>query len=145
MPQPLSNILEKNTTKISTRIEAINRFIENSWDVHINYSPVVYYKNWKEDYLKLFEEVNNTVKYKEKVKCEVIMLTHNKNLHDINLQKGLLKEEQFLWIPSIQEEKISQYGGNNVRYKKDLKSKLIEEFKELHNKNNSWCTIRYIF
>lgn len=145
MPQNISDILEKNTSNISIRIDAINRFIENGWDVHINYSPVVYYEGWEKDYKLLFEEVNDKVKYKNVVKAEVIFLTHNKSLRNTNLKLGKLEEEKLLWNPSIQEEKVSEYGGVNVRYEWRFKNELIKKFKELHNEKNSWCDIRYIF
>ena len=53
--------------------------------------------------------------------------------------------EKDLWVPGKQEAKISQYGGENVRYKLGLKSEYIEQFKELHNSNVPWNKIRYIF
>ena len=53
--------------------------------------------------------------------------------------------EDDLWAPEKQEAKISQYGGENVRYKLGLKSEYIQEFKELHNQIIPWNTIRYIF
>jgi hypothetical protein len=50
-----------------------------------------------------------------------------------------------MWVPSIQEEKISQYGGNNVRYKHQFKSELIKRFKEVFVKHFDEEQIRYIF
>ena len=47
--------------------------------------------------------------------------------------------------PNIQENKISSYGGNNLRYKFQLKEKYITQFKKLHNEIIPWNTIRYIF
>lgn len=145
MPQSISDILEPNTTKIHIRIEAIDRFIEAGWDVHINFSPVIYTKDWKEQYEELFNLINEKVKYKDKVKCEVIFLTHNEYLHNRNLQLGLDKIEDILWQPDIQEVKTSQYGGENIRYQWQFKNELIADFKELHNQIIPWCTIRYIF
>jgi hypothetical protein len=40
---------------------------------------------------------------------------HNANLHKINLKK-ILKQEEILWTLENQEQKISQYGGSNLRY-----------------------------
>lgn len=44
----------------------------------------------------------------------------------------------------IRENKRSQYGGDNIRYKWQLKAKWIEEFKELLKKELD-IPIRYIF
>jgi spore photoproduct lyase len=146
MPQNYSNLLEPNTSKIIDRIKAINDFIDAGYDVHINFSPVIVTENWLKEYKILFEAVNDIVKEenKQSVKAEVIFLTHNNNKHLDNLKNNLTGEE-LLWNPEIQENKISQYGGLNIRYKHYLKSQYIEQFKEVHNKVISWNKIRYIF
>jgi spore photoproduct lyase len=146
MPQRLSNILEPKSALIIERIKAINTFIEAGYDVHINYSPVVLYVGWETDYVELFKLVDNNVKkeYKEQVKAEVIFLTHNRKKHFDNL--GIdAKAEQLLYIPHLQEEKTSQYGGINLRYKAHIKAIEIEKFRELHRRVIPWNTIRYIF
>ena len=45
----------------------------------------------------------------------------------------------------LKENKTSEYGGNNVRYKRDLKRHSIRQFKRIHNEIIPWNTIRYIF
>ena len=144
MPQKISSILEPNTSEIIDRIKAIDAFIEAGYDVHVNYSPVVIYPGWQEDYEELFEMMNHYVEYKELVKAEVIFLTHNESKHLYNLEKNIPGEE-LLWTPEIQEYKTSQYGGRNLRYRHHLKADYIKEFKEIHNRIISWNTIRYIF
>jgi spore photoproduct lyase len=144
MPQKMSSIVEPNTPKIIDRIKAINTFIEAGYDVHINYSPVILYKDWLKDYEDLFKLVDTHVTYKDQVFSEVIFLTHNESKHVYNIENNL-NGEQYLWIPIIQEKKYSQYGGENVRYKGYLKQNAITQFKESHNKYISWNKIRYIF
>ena len=143
MPQKISTILEPNTPQIVDRIQAIDSFIEAGYDVHVNFSPVVVYNGWLEDYKDLFELVNQT-KYKDIVKCEVIFLTHNDHKHKLNLEQGS-KGENLLWVPDLQEHKISKHGGRNLRYKLKYKRHFVNQFKELHNQVIPWCTIRYIF
>ena len=144
MPQKISSILEPNTSQIIDRIKAIDAFIEAGYDVHVNYSPVVVYDGWLDDYEELFMMMDQYVEYKELVKSEVIFLTHNESKHLYNLQHNIPGED-LLWTPDIQEGKISSYGGKNVRYRYDLKRNYIAEFKHLHNKIVPWNTIRYIF
>ena len=144
MPQSISDKLEPNTSKIIDRIKAIDAFIDAGYDVHINFSPVVVYDNWLKDYEDLFYLVNSYVDYKDIVKCEVIFLTHNETKHKYNIINNLSGEE-LLWNPDIQESKISQYGGDNIRYKHNLKSDYINQWSELHDKIIPWNTIRYIF
>jgi spore photoproduct lyase len=144
MPQSISDKLEPNTSKIIDRIKAIDAFIDSGYDVHINFSPVIVYDNWIEDYEYLFQMVDNYVDYKDTVKCEVIFLTHNEGKHNYNLINNLTGEE-LLWNPDIQESKTSQYGGDNIRYKHNLKHYYIKEWTKLHDDIIPWNTIRYIF
>jgi spore photoproduct lyase len=146
MPQLYADLLEPNTTKIIDRIRAINSFIEAGYDVHINFSPVIVTDGWLTQYRMLFEGVDALVdiKHKDKVKAEVIFLTHNEGKHKYNLLNNL-PGEHLLWNPAIQEGKISQYGGENIRYKHDLKAQYIKEWTELHDEIIKWNQIRYCF
>jgi spore photoproduct lyase len=144
MPQVISSELEPNTPDIIERIKAVNVFIEAGYDVHLNFSPVVVYKNWLDDYKYLFQMCNDYIDYKDEVKCEVIFLTHNEKKHRDNLEKNV-RGERLLWTPGTQEAKTSQYGGRNVRYRRDFKALRIQEFRDLHKSVIPWNTIRYIF
>jgi len=145
MPQNTSDILEPNTSKIIDRIKAIDTFIDAGYDVHINFSPVLVYGDWLNDYKYLFQMINDYVDYKDDVKAEVIFLTHNKDKHKYNLENNIPGEQEYLWIPTIQEDKTSQYGGENIRYKHTLKKSFIDSFVKLHDKIIPWNKIRYIF
>lgn len=144
MPQVYADQLEPNTSSIEERIKAIDQFIDAGYDVHINFSPVIVTKDWLLEYEELFIQVNSFVKNKEKIKAEVIFLTHNEGKHQYNLANNLPGED-LLWKPEIQEGKISQYGGENIRYKHDLKAEYIRQWTELHDKILPWNTIRYCF
>ena len=144
MPQKYSELLEQDTSTIDERIDAIDRFIEAGYDVHINFSPVIVVDGWLDEYKDLFEKVNERVKNKDKVKCEVIFLTHNTDKHNYNLEYELPGEE-LLWFPERQEAKLSEFGGKNLRYNWQLKSDYIKDFKYLHSQIIPWCKIRYIF
>jgi spore photoproduct lyase len=143
MPQSYADYLEPNTSSIQDRINAIDEFISAGYDVHINFSPVIVTAGWLDKYKELFEQVNQ-IKNKDKVKAEVIFLTHNEQKHWFNLKHNL-PGEHLLWRPEIQENKISEYGGENIRYKHNLKAGYIDQWTELHNRIIPWNTIRYIF
>ena len=146
MPQHLSDQLEPNTSKIEDRLNAINAFYDAGYDIHINYSPIMHYDGWLDDYKKLFVMVNDyvDVKIRDKVLAECIFHTHNHKMHNYNVQNNT-KGENYLWQPGKQETKRSQYGSENIRYNRFYKSKYINQFKELHNNIIPWNTIRYIF
>lgn len=144
MPQKMADIHEPNTSKIIDRIKAIDAFIDAGYNVHVNFSPVIVYDGWLEDYADLFIMLNNYVEYKSEVLAEVIFLTHNKKKHIANLLR-VIDSESTLWTPENQENKISEYGGTNIRYKHNLKRDYIKDFISLHTKIIPWNTIRYIF
>ena len=144
MPQERSDIHEPGTSKIIDRIKAINAFIEAGYDVHVNFSPVIIYQGWDKDYEELFAMLNDYVEYKDQVLAEVIFLTHNEKKHQANLKKHPYTERD-LWKPEIQETKVSQYGGINIRYNRHLKSAYMNGFRVMHDNIIPWNTIRYMF
>jgi spore photoproduct lyase len=145
MPERLRKIVEPNTSPIGNRILAIPWFIDAGYDVHVNFSPVIVYDNWLEEYRELFEWLNQLPdKYKETVKAEVIFLTHNENKHQYNTE-WKKPGENLLWTPNIQETKESEFGGKNIRYKRNMKRDFVNKFMELHSEIIPWNTIRYIF
>jgi len=140
MPQHKSDLHEPKTSKILDRLKAIDRFI----DVHVNYSPIIVYDGWLEDYKDLFNLVNTHVKNKDIVLSECIFLTHNFKKHTVNISRHP-ETEVDLWVLKRQEVKTSQYGGENIRYKLGMKAEYIKQFKELHQSIIPWNKIRYIF
>ena len=146
MPEKYRMILEPKTSTISQRISAINYFVKAGYDVHVNFSPVIVTKEWLKEYEDLFKHLELSVNpaIKKDVLAEVIFLTHNEKKHEVNLQVDPIGES-LLWNPKIQERKISQYGGENIRYARGFKKERIEEFIELHDSIIPWNTIRYIF
>ena len=88
--------------------------------------------------------MNDYVEYKDQVLAECIFLTHNFKKHTVNLQNHH-KTEVDIWVADLQETKVSQYGGENVRYKLSMKSEFIKQVKLLHNSIIPWNKIRYIF
>jgi spore photoproduct lyase family protein len=146
LPQQVSKLVDVRTHTLAKRLAAIPDFYQAGYDVHVNFSPVIVYEGWLEDYRELFEQLNQVVPpaLKKTMSCEVIFLTHNQWQHEINLSINP-KAEDLIWAPAIQETKQSQFGGINVRYQYQLKAQWIHEFKALQQEVIPWCAIRYIF
>jgi spore photoproduct lyase len=147
MPQTISSILEPKTSAIIDRIKAINIFIEAGYEVHLNFSPIVAYQRWLEEYEALFQTLNTHIKesYKPLIKAECIFLTHNSYQHKRNILANRDESEALIWTPGLQENKVSEYGGNAVRYKSSVKKNFIQRWVASHHKIIPWNTIRYIF
>jgi hypothetical protein len=116
--------------------------------VHVNFSPVIVYggKQWRTDYRRLFQQLDAALHpaVKAQLKCEIIFLTHNQQQHQANLAINP-KAEELLWVPELQENKVSQFGGWNIRYQHQLKSKMIAVFEQLLTEEIPWCQVRYSF
>ena len=148
MPERWRKILEPNTSSIDERLRSVSDFLDAGYEVHLNFSPVIVHDNWLIEYEFLFDIIGKHCYIhhwpQKTVKAEVIFLTHNEDKHKYNLAHKLPGEE-LLWVPKLQEGKVSQYGGKNIRYEHNRKADYIKQFVELHDKIIPWNTIRYIF
>ena len=124
----------------------MNDFYAAGYEVNVNFSPVIYYDGWLEDWKRLIQEINDTLneQVKKQLVAEIIFLTHNEQLHQVNMGWHP-KAEEVLWRPEIQEVKYSQTGGRNVRYKRGFKGNLVDELVQLVQKEMPYCGIRYAF
>ncbi|MCU0355312.1 MAG: spore photoproduct lyase family protein, partial [Cytophagales bacterium] len=146
MPPAVSKLVDVRTDPVERRIAAINDFHAAGYEVHVNFSPVIVYEGWLDDYRELFAQLNEAVRpeVKAQMASEVIFLTHHQGQHLSNLDINP-KAEELLWQPDMQEFKRSQFGGINVRYQYQLKSRMIQAFTQLYAAELPWMPIRYIF
>ena len=146
MPHEIAKKVDVRTSSMEKRIDAINNFYDAGYEVHLNFSPIIVYDGWEKDYRLLLQEIDSKIsnKVKQQVAAEVIFLTHNKELHEIN-KVWHPKGENLLWRPEIQEDKISLYGGHNMRYNRYKKPNYIQAFKKLVQAEMPYMNIRYIF
>ena len=133
MPQRFADVLEPKMQKVADRIPEINRLKDLGWEVHVNYSPLVFYKKWKEDYSELFKMVKDIAGVN---KCEVIALTNHAN----QMARSSDKAKELM---SLSYEVKNSSGV--MRYPLKHKTRLLEEFKELYSQYFDLDTIRYIF
>jgi DNA repair photolyase len=146
MPHAKAKLLDVRTSPLSERIAAIDDFVAAGYQVHLNFSPVVITEGWQAEYDELFQQIDDTIgdRAKEQLAAEIIFLTHNERLHEVNL-RWHPKAEELLWRPELQEAKVSQGGGVNVRYRTGYKGRLVEEFQRLLARRMPYCRVRYAF
>ena len=146
MPEAMARLLDVRTSPIPERIGAINDFVEAGYEVHVNLSPVVLREGWEGEYRALFAELDERLsdQAKAQLKAEVIFLTHNAELHEVNLHWHP-KAEALLWRPEVQETKHSEGGGINVRYRARWKGEWVARFKALMAERLPYCPVRYAF
>lgn len=146
MPDVIARITDVRTSPIAERISAINDFLAAGYQVNINFGPVIYYENWLKDYAELFAQIDGTISEpaKAQLAAEIIFLTHNQQLHELNLAWHP-KAEALLWWPEGQAAKLSNNGAQNVRYRLTIKRQLVAQFVALLKQKLSYCRVRYAF
>lgn len=132
MPAELGRRLDVRTSPMAQRIAAIDDFVAAGYEVHVNLSPVVIYPGWEDAWAELLRQLGDgtSARSREQLAAEVIFLTHNEPLHEVNLGWHPSAEE-VLWRPDLQETKRSESGQINVRYRTGLKGRAVATLREL--------------
>ncbi|MFD0688218.1 spore photoproduct lyase family protein [Actinomadura fibrosa] len=146
MPAADSKLLDIRTSPVADRIAAIDDFVEAGYEVHLNLSPVVVRDGWLDDWGELFDQLADTLgpAARAQLAAEVIFLTHNDRLHEVNLGWHP-KAEEVLWRPDLQQPKRSQTGGWNVRYRNGHKGRYVAALTGLLAERLPGCRVRYAF
>jgi spore photoproduct lyase len=146
MPHAMAKLLDVRAAPVAARIAAIPELHRAGYEVQLNFSPVVLREGWEAEWGALFEELDGTLPQpvKDRLAAEVIMLTHNADLHEVNLAWHP-KAEEVLWRPDIQEEKRSESGAVNLRYRTGWKGKWLRRFLDLLASRMPYCEVRYAF
>ena len=146
MPPRVARVLDVRTSPIRKRIAAVDDFVRAGYEVHVNFSPVVVYDGWLDDWRALLRDVDAALSpaAKAQLACEVIFLTHNEALHLVNL--GWHPQvEALLWTPGNQEAKESEQGQRNVRYRTGTKGRYVRELTRVLGEEMPYCRVRYAF
>ncbi|MFI9535955.1 spore photoproduct lyase family protein [Nocardia fusca] len=146
MPEADSRLLDLRTTPIRQRIAAIDDFVAAGYEVHVNFSPVVVRPGWERDWAELLEQLSDGTgaAFRAQAAAEIIMLTHNEQLHEVNLGWHP-KAEDLLWQPPVQQAKRSGSGMWNVRYRNTVKAAGVATLTGLIAERTPWLTVRYAF
>lgn len=146
MPAAMAKAVDIRTSPMSERIRAINDFVAAGYEVHANFSPVIVHEGWEAEWRELFAEINDllTPAARHQLKCEIIMLTHNAGLHAVNMLWHPRGEEK-LWRPDLQEEKVSEGGMVNLRYRARWKRRWLDQLLGWLAETMPYCGVRYAF
>ncbi|ANY08254.1 spore photoproduct lyase family protein [Pseudonocardia sp. HH130630-07] len=146
MPERDARLLDIRTSPVPERIAAIDDFVAAGYEVHLNLSPVVLRPGWEDDRAELLTRLDDGTgpAFRAQAAAEVIMLTHNRDLHEVNLGWHP-RAEDVLWRPGMQQAKRSQNGMWNVRYHNDVKREGVETLTGLIARHAPWLRVRYAF
>lgn len=146
MPAETAKVVDIRTSPMAERIAAIDDFAAAGYEVQLNFSPIIVEDGWLERWGELLEQIGDVVSaaVREQLAAEIIFLTHNAGLHEVNTLWNPKAEER-LWRPDLQESKRSQNGQANVRYRWEEKERYLREFRALLERRAPWCRVRYAF
>ncbi len=101
---------------------------------------------WEEAWAEVLRQLDDVLpdRVKRQAACEVIMLTHNRDLHEVNLGWHP-RAEDVLWQPALQQGKRSENGALNVRYTQRVKAEAVQTLRGLVAAHAPWLRIRYAF
>ncbi|MFE8936145.1 spore photoproduct lyase family protein [Streptomyces sp. NPDC000963] len=146
MPPDDSRLLDIRTSPVPDRLAAAADFLEAGYEVHFNLSPVVIRPGWEQGWDELLRAMDDVLpgSVKAQAAAEVIMLTHNQDLHEVNLGWHP-RAEEVLWRPDLQQPKRSENGARNVRYRTGTKASAVEALRRLIDARAPWLRVRYAF
>ncbi|MEU7085354.1 spore photoproduct lyase family protein [Streptomyces achromogenes] len=146
MPAADSRLLDVRTSPVGDRIAAAADFLDAGYEVHFNLSPVVLRPGWEEAWTEVLRQLDDVLpgRVKRQAAAEVILLTHNRDLHQVNLGWHP-RAEELLWQPALQQDKRSENGALNVRYHHQVKAGAVRTLRDLVAAHAPWLRIRYAF
>ncbi len=133
MPQTYSTVLEPKMQSISTRIQDINRLRDLGWEVHVNFSPIIFYHNFEKEYDSLFNDVKRVA---GDIKCEMIALTN----HKLQMERSTDAAKEIMQYSNEVKNKsgVMRYP---IKQKTNYLNRLVKVYCKYFDKSN----IRYIF
>lgn len=146
MPSDVARIVDVRTTPIGRRIRFMNDLHRAGYEVQANLSPVIVREGWTGEWRELLRRLGDELEpgVRDGMGAEIIMLTHNAALHEVNLGWHP-RAEDLLWAPRLQENKISQNGQTNVRYRAGAKRTMLDRLQAIIREEAPWMRVRYAF
>ncbi|WP_432502108.1 spore photoproduct lyase family protein [Kineococcus arenarius] len=146
MPEEVAKVLDVRTSPVAERLAALDDFVAAGYEVHVNFSPVVVTEGWLPQWARLLDALGEATNEatKRQLAAEVIFLTHNERLHQVNLGWHP-KAEDLLWQPALQEHKRSEGGAVNVRYRSGEKGRYVRQLLDLIAERAPYLDVRYAF
>jgi spore photoproduct lyase family protein len=146
MPPDVARVVDVRTTPMRRRIAFMNDLHRAGYEVQANLSPVIVRPGWTEEWRLLLERLGDELdpEVRDGMGVEVIMLTHNQALHEVNMGWHP-RAEELLWTPALQEGKTSQNGQDNVRYASGKKRVMLDRLLSIVSSTAPWMRVRYAF
>mgnify|MGYP003341463479 CR=1 FL=1 len=144
-PEHHRQTLEQNTSKTIDRLQAVNKLVDNGFEVHLNLSPIVVTEDFENEYEELLSLVNDTLSNaaKQQMAYEIIFLTHSEKLYQPMLCSVPKAHNMMVNGPLTLVPKWNK--PNVLSYSRQDKNKMKETMNQLIAKNTPYSRVRYMF
>ena len=111
----VTQLLENKTPSLSKRLEALKKLQEAGWSIGLRFDPLIYHKDWKECYERLFKQVFETL--------------DREAIHSISLGAFRLPHQTYKNIASLYQDeplffsKLHSYN-EGVSYQKKVEEEM---------------------
>ena len=139
-PEEIIKKVEFGTSRLSGRIEAINKLADAGYNVGILIAPVILVENWRELYTELIQRLNSELseKVKKEAFFEIIFMTYSYVHTKIN-------EEAFPTAINLYNRQImTGRGKGKYSYNKDIRAEATAYLEDLMHKYFPSNKIEYI-
>lgn len=139
-PEEIINRVEFGTSRLSKRVEAINKLAEADYKIGILIAPVILVENWKELYSNLIKYLyeNLSAKVKKKVFFEIIFMTYS------YVHRAINKEAFPNAIDLFSQDLMTGRGKGKYMYKECVRKEGEQFLREEMNKYFKDNEIMYI-
>ncbi len=146
MPEPIRRILEPTAPSVSERLAAIPLLRAAGYEVDLNFSPLICYEGWLDDYAALFALIGYAVpeEWRAGMQYEATLLSHRPASRQRNLAQGRTEAERLLFNDDLQELVGAGDPHQMLRYRYELRRGILREWRDLAAKMLPWVEGRYV-
>ena len=146
LPEPARKLLEPTAPSVTERLAAIPLLQQAGYEVDLNFSPLICYEGWLDDYAALFTQINSVLADADKgaIRYEATLLSHHPKRRLRNLDQGRDAAEQLLFNSGIQELVGAGAPHEIIRYRYELRRGILRQWRELHDRILPWNEGRFV-
>ena len=146
LPESTRRILEPTAPSVSERLAAIPLLREAGYEVDLNFSPLICYEGWLDDYAALFALVAYAVpdELRAGMQYEANLLSHRPLSRERNLASGRTEAERLLYNADLQELVGAGAPHQLLRYRYELRRGILREWRDLAAQMLPWLDARYV-
>ena len=146
LPESTRRILEPTSPSVSERLAAIPLLRAAGYEVDLNFSPLICYEGWLDDYAALFALIAYAVpaELRDGMFFEANLLSHRPMSRERNLTQGRHEAERLLYNADLQEMVGAGEPHHLLRYRYELRRGILREWRDLAARMLPWLEGRYV-